>query len=316
MTYTTPYGEAFKMDCGKRHGTQILSWMIANNLKECMDACGGFIACHSVDFQYRTKKCYLGAHHGNPSITATGFDSAHSVGCAGACGGSGGCSVLGGSSFKSDNAQKAGSGPPVPDLSCNNQGFEYAVYPSTNADGTPITIDTTDGYWSNFDPTVFKSRTPQASGKATTVGLSDCNTIYGTRPADPSHVAIDHRGYLFAQQDGNYTFSIPSVDDIILLWLGSLAYAGWTRPNANLVQTYPSRQQPLSWTIKLSAGRYYPLRLMFANGNGPGNFKFRLTAPDGTVIIGDEAVATTPFLVQFSCDNTTAPKFPAWGSES
>ena len=47
------------MDCGKRHGTQILSWMIANNLKECMDACGGFIACHSVDFQYRTKKVHV-----------------------------------------------------------------------------------------------------------------------------------------------------------------------------------------------------------------------------------------------------------------
>lgn len=261
---------------------------------------------------------------------ATGFDSAHSIGCAGACGGAGCCSV----SFSThlnviyaDTFQGSGGGgggavassPPVPigppaaDVSCNNQGFEYAIYNCVNAAGAPITVS--GGAWP-VDPTIFKTRTPQTTGKTTSFGLTDTNTIYGYTPTDPEHVVVDHRGYLFAQQDGVYTFSNPAADDIVLLWLGSLAYSGWTRSNAVLEQQWSGSQQPKTFTATLTKGKYYPMRIFFANGGGPGYFKFRLTAPDGTVILGDGAVATTPFLVQFSCDGTTAPKFPAWGSET
>ena len=56
MTYTTSYAETFKMDCGKRHGTTILSWGYADNFEQCMENCGALVACHSVDYQPRTRK--------------------------------------------------------------------------------------------------------------------------------------------------------------------------------------------------------------------------------------------------------------------
>ena len=56
MTYTTSYAETFKMDCGKRHGTTILSWGYADNFEQCMENCGALVACHSVDYQSRTRK--------------------------------------------------------------------------------------------------------------------------------------------------------------------------------------------------------------------------------------------------------------------
>jgi len=35
MIYTSSYGEAFKMDCGKRHGTKYLTTAKADNFQDC-----------------------------------------------------------------------------------------------------------------------------------------------------------------------------------------------------------------------------------------------------------------------------------------
>lgn len=85
MQYTSQYGETFKMNCGKRHGTAYLDTIQKDTLKDCMDACAALVPCHSVDYHGRTKKCYLSDHQGEPTIPAPGFSSAYSLGCAGAC---------------------------------------------------------------------------------------------------------------------------------------------------------------------------------------------------------------------------------------
>lgn len=72
------------MTCGKRHGTTSVVQQAAT-YEDCMEACGSLTACKSVDYSARTGKCYLGDHTGLPQIDAPGFNSAHSVGCAGAC---------------------------------------------------------------------------------------------------------------------------------------------------------------------------------------------------------------------------------------
>ncbi|WEW56837.1 hypothetical protein PRK78_002292 [Emydomyces testavorans] len=60
LIYESENGENFRMSCGKRHGTKILWTQPAETFDDCMDICGKVIPCHSVDYQARTKKCYLG----------------------------------------------------------------------------------------------------------------------------------------------------------------------------------------------------------------------------------------------------------------
>lgn len=77
------------MSCGKRHGTPILNIQNVANLEECMDQCAANSACSSVDFDQGRKICYLSNNDGPPTIDASIFASAHSVGCSGACEGCG-----------------------------------------------------------------------------------------------------------------------------------------------------------------------------------------------------------------------------------
>lgn len=73
------------MDCEKRHGTKVLHVDDQPTFKDCMDACSALTACHSVDYHTNSKTCYYGSHHGEPTIPALGFQSAHSLGCSGSC---------------------------------------------------------------------------------------------------------------------------------------------------------------------------------------------------------------------------------------
>jgi hypothetical protein len=74
------------MDCGKCHGTRYLFSATQPSLRACMETCAKILHCHSVDYSTKTKTCYYSDHHGEPAIIASGFQSAHSVGCSGACG--------------------------------------------------------------------------------------------------------------------------------------------------------------------------------------------------------------------------------------
>jgi hypothetical protein len=44
-----------------------------------METCATIVPCDSVDYQARTRKCYIGSHHNNPLVIASSFDSAHSA---------------------------------------------------------------------------------------------------------------------------------------------------------------------------------------------------------------------------------------------
>lgn len=83
--YVSSVGESFHMDCGQRHGTQVIFRDRQPSLKTCIEACGRLLACHSVDYDIHRQICYYGKHQGEPTIDAPGFASAHSMGCVGAC---------------------------------------------------------------------------------------------------------------------------------------------------------------------------------------------------------------------------------------
>lgn len=113
-------------------------------------------------------------------------------------------------------------------------------------------------------------------------------------------------------------------DDIVLVWLGPLAFTGWTRANAAIEQVYNDPPQgftgypgepPVSFTVRLVAGQYYPLRIVFAAAQRQSEFHLYVTAPDGSQFLGPDT-SGSPYIVQYSCDGTTAPRFPAFGNQS
>ncbi|KAF2673626.1 hypothetical protein BT63DRAFT_451683 [Microthyrium microscopicum] len=302
MSYASSYGETFRMDCYKRHGTKVIQATNANSFQDCMELCASMIPCHSVDYQERTKKCYLGSHHGKPTIDAVSFASAHSMGCAGACS-SGAC--CGGN----PDARKGVSViPPEPDTSCNNQGLLYAIY-------TNINVPTSDLAGSKaWDAAFYKTQTPYAKGQTTAVGtVSD--SIYENKPQVEDKIVVNHKGYLFAQQEGQYTFTAPVADDLLIIWVGPKAYSGWTRANANVDQVFQGWGDPdKEFKITLAAGSYTPIRIIWTNRIGPGSMAVKIVAPDGTVIL-DKDTKENPYFVTNGCKEGVAPGFAGWGGE-
>ncbi|KAF3025091.1 hypothetical protein G7054_g13166 [Neopestalotiopsis clavispora] len=204
---------------------------------------------------------------------------------------------------------------PTPDLSCSNQGAQFAYYTS------PFGVNS-DGVYSQFDPTYFKTKTPTISGVAGSAGgisgscpyTSSTFSFYGYTQ-NCNNIALNYRGYLYAGQSGDFTFTISSADDIVIVWAGDAAYSGWTRSNALLDVTYTQLYSGIKTaTYTATAGEYIPLRIIFSQGDGPFAFDIEVTAPDGTVILSADST-TSNYLVQYSCDGTTAPAYAAYGSE-
>jgi hypothetical protein len=283
-----------------------------------MDSCASYIPCHSVDYHGRSRTCYYSNHHGEPTIVTPGFSSAYSLGCTSSCCGNAASSSRGCSGCNSCSppcVPPKPLGPPMPDLSCGNQGLQYAIYSNTKSDGS-TNLFTGAGY-PTFNTEKFKTDPLQYSGTTPSMGFGSSTPIYGNAPADPGYTVVNHRAYIFAQQSGDYTFRLPFVDDISLLWVGPAAYSGFTRANANIIQSYVSgAQAPVTYSATFEEGKYYPMRVIWANGGGAGGLSFELKGPDGKVIIGADTTEPSPFLVQYSCDETTAPRFPPFGSET
>ncbi|KAF3941522.1 hypothetical protein ABW19_dt0202094 [Dactylella cylindrospora] len=211
---------------------------------------------------------------------------------------------------------------PTPDTSCGNQGLAFAI--------NKHSFVNQDASYSSFDPTYFKAKTPHpdvATGSGATniiggivsqppAGIEDAQSIYGKPARVLTYVSVNHRGYIFARQSGQYTFSAPAVDDITFLWTGEKAVKGWTRTNADIIQPYVGAGAPdvKTFSVNLVVGQYFPFRVMWANGQGWAKFDFQIKAPNGEIIIGAKT-GPSPYLVQYSCDGKSAPRFPNFGQE-
>ena len=178
-----------------------------------------------------------------------------------------------------------------------------------------MTFVTGDPGYSAYDPTVFKTAKPETIGKTKSIGITDTKKIYDSTWASGEYVTVNHRGYLFTQQAGEYTFSLPPGIDIALVWVGSKAYSGFTRANADVIRVWGTTA-PLDFKQTFQQGEYVPIRIIYANGSGPGTLVAEIKAPDGTVIIGPGTTKESPYLIQYSCDRVQAPKFAPYGSET
>jgi hypothetical protein len=85
------------------------------------------------------------------------------------------------------------------------------------------------------------------------------------------NTTVLYTGYFLATYTGNWTFTLTS-DDGAYLWIGSNAVSGYTTDNASTTSTYNTMG---TITSSITAGQYYPIRLLF--GNGPAGGFLNLT---------------------------------------
>ncbi|THZ73529.1 hypothetical protein D6C84_09655 [Aureobasidium pullulans] len=211
---------------------------------------------------------------------------------------------------------------PTPATTCGNKGALAGLYSNTfsNLQGTTS--------YPAFKPESFKTKTPYAIQTASYMGeynyLNTAPTVYGKALtyAQASVLTLNHVFYLFAGHGtGYYSINLPQADDITLVWIGQNALSGYTRANANMLQTYvQGTPTPVTLAFFLSANTYTPIRVIFGNGAEVGNFQMNMYAPDGTQILGSNAGTNTgmmnPDIVQFPCDTTLGGKFAAFGKET
>lgn len=102
----------------------------------------------------------------------------------------------------------------------------------------------------------------------------------------------------------------------MFLWLGPNAYSGWNRANAALIVGNTGGSPGAgSFNVQLQAGSYTPIRVMFAQAQGEAIFRLSVISPDGSTLL-DSSTLGSPYVLRYSCDDTSAPVFPEFGEES
>ncbi|KAL6801580.1 GLEYA domain-containing protein [Trichoderma sp. SZMC 28012] len=193
--------------------------------------------------------------------------------------------------------------------SCGNQGIEFAYY-NRNVDDD----------FADWHPEEYKTIQPEYQGVTNVIGGisfqdSAPKSIYGSPPLSESDFVLNHHGYIYARQTGTYTFTLNLVDDAAYIWIGPEAYSGWTGDNADLKAVYNNGPATGTFTADLQEGQYYPFRIVYGQGPRIAEFDIEVSAPDGTTFLSSDTTGS-PYLVRFSCDRSTAPRFSSFGFES
>ena len=87
-------------------------------------------------------------------------------------------------------------------------------------------------------------------------------------------------GYFRASVSGTYTFTLAT-DDGSYLWIGSNALVGYTTSNANIQHPTYNSFIPISYTVTLLAGTYYPIRIHWSESSVGDDLRFSFTPPGG-----------------------------------
>lgn len=99
----------------------------------------------------------------------------------------------------------------------------------------------------------------------------------------------------------------------MLAWIGPNALNGaYTRENAAIEHAFS--RPAVSTTVTLTAGQYYPFRVLAINAQGAVGFEMSVVGPSGEVIVSTVNLEPTPWFVQFSCDGSNPP-FEPFGGE-
>lgn len=116
-----------------------------------------------------------------------------------------------------------------------------------------------DQGYHNDDPTWFDGKTPDSSGADTTLNIV----------TNADNYSVLWTGYFAVPNTGIYRFATAS-DDGSYLWLGNDAISGYTTSNAivNNGGLHGTQWAYSSNYYQMSAGDYYPMRIMFGELGG------------------------------------------------
>ena len=84
--------------------------------------------------------------------------------------------------------------------------------------------------------------------------------------------SFQYFGYFVPPTSANYTFRAHA-DETFIFWIGAKALSGYTYANKDMYGDYNGtfpEQQTQSFTIALTAGQFYPIRIQWANSGGFG----------------------------------------------
>ena len=96
-------------------------------------------------------------------------------------------------------------------------------------------------------------------------------------PSIADNISYQWVGYFLAPTTGIYNFSLAS-DDGSYLWIGNNAVSGYTTGNANVFATF-NTGTVISGNIQLTAGTYYPIRVLYGNGVGGAYVTLSFSGP-------------------------------------
>jgi hypothetical protein len=96
-------------------------------------------------------------------------------------------------------------------------------------------------------------------------------------PSIGDNISYQWIGYFLAPTTGIYNFSLNS-DDGSYFWIGNNAISGYTTGNANVFATF-NTGTVTSGNIQLTAGTYYPVRVLYGNGLGAAFITLSFSGP-------------------------------------
>lgn len=91
-------------------------------------------------------------------------------------------------------------------------------------------------------------------------------TINFTIASIAETTTVLYTGYLLANYTGDWTFTLTG-DDSSYLWIGANAVSGYTTVNRTAFANYNTTG---TVTVAITAGEYYPVRLLYGNGPAAG----------------------------------------------
>ncbi|KAF7530977.1 hypothetical protein G7Z17_g13747 [Cylindrodendrum hubeiense] len=192
------------------------------------------------------------------------------------------------------------------DVTCSNVGLNWAFWP------IPPEWGTITGFSEEFNADYLKTLVPDLTGTwyDTPFPISAYCDSEGSafdflgQTVLCTHFAVQFRGYILADVEGDYTFTGgPNTDDNTIVWAGNSALY-YTRSDAIVDIRYPDIAS-YTGTYTAQLGEYIPIRIICSQYTYTFVHNMDIRDPAGNPVK----------LLHSPCDETGAVQFPPWGGE-
>ena len=120
--------------------------------------------------------------------------------------------------------------------------------------------------YADLDSQWFAGKTPVETTVLTAGVIQGFDSVMS--PSSTTPFSFLYTGFFLAPTTATHTFTIFA-DEKAYIWLGNYATAGYTNGNANAYSNYFTSHTG-TFSVALTAGQFYPIRLQWSNLGGPG----------------------------------------------